>query len=200
VLQGAWHSCRTPSDRRPPRISSSAPSASRSARAVRLLLAEPMVGYPVVGAPFPDVLLLTHDVSRDRAQTEAARHRPRSTVPRLLSRRVDTRDLVTARQLPPATRSRPRRRPLARLRLLECGSERSRGIASDDAAALQTGKVVDGAEWLRDAPMRVADSHGKISALARWNARPLLRRWPSRLLTAWSLVRVRPGEPIRSEG
>jgi hypothetical protein len=49
---------------------------------------------------------------------------------------------------------------------------RHRAWLSDDAATLQSGKVVDGAEWLGDAPMRVADSHGKISAPARWNARP----------------------------
>jgi hypothetical protein len=90
-----------------------------------------MVGCPVDGAPFPDVLLLTQDAqlasSADRGgATDRGQH-----VPRLLSHCDDAgRDLVTA----PVTTSDTQLATSAafsppELRLLECGLERSRDIA-----------------------------------------------------------------------
>jgi hypothetical protein len=74
-----------------------------------------MVGYPVGGAPFPDVLLLTHDARQHRAQTEAAQPTAVNTF-HVCSLAATMRGAISSRRrLPPTIRSWPRRRPLARL-------------------------------------------------------------------------------------
>ena len=171
MQQGAWHSCLPLPIAARLRGSSPAPPASRSARVARSWLSRWSATRWV--AHHSKMLCSSPTICHRTERRPRRRHRPRSTcaTSALSPRRRGAR----SRHDTGIHQRHAAGHVGGLLRLLECGSERSRGIAhgsGDAAAAPQTGKVVDGAERLGDAPMRFADGRGEDFSAAEMNCTP----------------------------